>query len=159
MARTQVRTAQIGDTEVGRNDLNTATAGQAVIRKAVAGSRIGLSSTGADTGTGDVTIDLKEHYYSALYDLTTATNVDWANGNVQKRTNSAPVTLTFANGVAGGRYALVITNSGGAQTITWPGTVKWMGGSVPTPSASGKKDIYTFLYDGTDYLGAAALNF
>lgn len=98
------------------------------------------------------------HYYAPLFDISSGTAIDWTAGNVQKRTNSAPVAFTFAGGVAGARYAIVITNSGGAQTITWPASVKWFGGSVPTPSASGKKDVYTFLYDGTDYLGAAALN-
>jgi hypothetical protein len=56
MARTEVRSAQIKDATIGRDDLNTATAGQAVVAKIVAGAGVTLSSTGADTGTGDVTV-------------------------------------------------------------------------------------------------------
>jgi len=52
----QIQSEQIGDGGVHRDDLNTTTSGQAVIRKVVAGTGISLSSTGADTGTGDVTI-------------------------------------------------------------------------------------------------------
>lgn len=58
MARTQIRSGQVGDAEVGRADLNTATSGAAVIAKAVQGTGISLSSTGADAGTGDVTINV-----------------------------------------------------------------------------------------------------
>lgn len=56
MAATRVKSSQIGDEEVKRADLNVTTSGSAVIAKAIAGSLIGLSSTGPDAGTGDVTV-------------------------------------------------------------------------------------------------------
>jgi len=56
MPRTEVRSAQIKDATIGRADLDTATAGSAVVAKIVAGTGISISSTGADTGTGDVTV-------------------------------------------------------------------------------------------------------
>ena len=58
MARTNVRGSQIKDGDVGREDLNTDTAGRAVITKAIAGNGLSSSSTGADSGTGDVTLSL-----------------------------------------------------------------------------------------------------
>jgi hypothetical protein len=57
MANTQVRGNQLKDGDVARDDLNTTTAGKAVVRKIVQGTGISLSSTGADAGTGDVTIN------------------------------------------------------------------------------------------------------
>ena len=51
-----ITTADIADFTVRRADLHTTTAGEAVIAKAVAGAGIELTSTGADPGTGDVTI-------------------------------------------------------------------------------------------------------
>lgn len=57
MAQTTIRSAQILDTTVGRDDLNTATSGQAVVVKIIAGTNITLGSTGANAGTGDVTIN------------------------------------------------------------------------------------------------------
>lgn len=57
MPRTQVRTQQLGDGEVTRDDLNVADSGKAVVRKIVQGTGITISSTGADSGTGDVTIN------------------------------------------------------------------------------------------------------
>jgi hypothetical protein len=56
MPRTEVRSAQIKDATVGRSDLDTATAGSAVVAKIVAGTGVSLSWTGADSGTGDVTV-------------------------------------------------------------------------------------------------------
>jgi hypothetical protein len=48
---------QIKDDSVQRIDLDTTTAGQAVITKLIAGAGVGiLSSTGVDSGTGDVTL-------------------------------------------------------------------------------------------------------
>jgi hypothetical protein len=61
MARTQINGTQVGDGTVGRADLNTATAGSAVIRKVIAGTGITISSTGVDEGTGDVTVNAPGH--------------------------------------------------------------------------------------------------
>jgi hypothetical protein len=58
MPSTRVNSLQIGDGEVKRADLNTATSGSAVVTKIVQGTGISLSSTGADAGTGDVTVDV-----------------------------------------------------------------------------------------------------
>jgi hypothetical protein len=157
MARTEIDSSQVKN--VGRSDLDITTAGNSVIRKLIASARVVISSfTGTDSGTGDVTVDLAPHYYSPIHDLAAGSAVDWANGNVQKKSPSGNTTFTFSNGVAGGRYALVITRASAGQTDTWPAAVKWSGGTVPTPSGNGKKDVFTFLYDGTDYIGSATLN-
>jgi len=54
MGRTLLTTREIGS--VQRNDFDTTTSGQAVTTRIIAGTGISLSSTGVDTGTGDVTI-------------------------------------------------------------------------------------------------------
>ncbi len=61
MSRTQVRSKQLLDGEIKRPDLNVLESGSAVIAKLNIGTSgfLSLSSTGADTGTGDVTIDIK----------------------------------------------------------------------------------------------------
>lgn len=56
MAATTVRGAQILDGTVQRDDLDISTTNQAVVRRLVQGSGITLSSTGVQSGTGDVTI-------------------------------------------------------------------------------------------------------
>src|ERR1700746_361987 len=56
MALPNIRGAQTLKNTGQRQDLDTSTAGQAVVTKIVQGSGITLSSTGADSGTGDVTV-------------------------------------------------------------------------------------------------------
>lgn len=58
MPRTQVRSQQIEDGGVTRADINTATVGGAVITKIIQGAGMSNSSSGADAGTGDVTISV-----------------------------------------------------------------------------------------------------
>lgn len=65
MGRTQIRTTELEDGGVKRNDLNTTVSGQAVTRKIVQGTGITLSSTGVDSGTGDVTISVTAGTYAA----------------------------------------------------------------------------------------------
>jgi hypothetical protein len=49
---------QVRDASIQRVDLDISTPGQAVITKLIAGSGVTLSQTGADAGTGDVTINV-----------------------------------------------------------------------------------------------------
>jgi hypothetical protein len=57
MPRTQVSGSQLRDDDIGREDLNHDTVGRAVILRVIAGEGVTISSTGIDTGTGDVTIN------------------------------------------------------------------------------------------------------
>jgi len=52
-----IESEDIKDGDVKRDDLNTTEAGQAVIRKAIAGINVTITETGEDAGTGDVTIN------------------------------------------------------------------------------------------------------
>jgi hypothetical protein len=57
MARTQITGYQVLDQSINRDDVDITTAGKALITKILAGSGIIIdSSTGVDSGTGDVTI-------------------------------------------------------------------------------------------------------
>lgn len=85
-----------------------------------------------------------------------------ANGNVITLTLSANCTLTFPTVANDGAYSftLVLTQDGtGSRLVTWPASVKWAGGTVPTLStAAGKVDVFTFITvnGGTTWLGFAA---
>lgn len=57
MGQTLPTGKQIKDGSIQRNDLDVATVGQAVLRKIIQGTGISIASTGADSGTGDVTIN------------------------------------------------------------------------------------------------------
>ena len=79
--------------------------------------------------------------------------IDWTLGNKCHYTINANGTLTFTDPGGPCNLVLKIQNSGAARTITWPATVKWPNGTVPTPSAG--HDLYTFYFDGTNYWGGA----
>ena len=64
MAETLRRGRQVRDGAIQRDDLDVSTAGQAVIRKVIAGTNISLTYTGTDSGTGDVTINATLDVYS-----------------------------------------------------------------------------------------------
>jgi hypothetical protein len=58
MPQTVIRGTQVLDGSIQRPDLDVSTVGKAVVAKLVQGSNVTLSSTGADSGTGDVTINV-----------------------------------------------------------------------------------------------------
>lgn len=87
--------------------------------------------------------------------------VDWGNGQKQIITLSANATFTFTAPLGGGSFLLrVVQDATGSRTATWPGTVKWAGGTAPTLStAASAEDIVTFYWNGTNYYGVASLAF
>jgi hypothetical protein len=92
---------------------------------------------------------------------TSATTISWDSGNVQEQVLGANTTFTFTNGKAGATYILVIKqSSGGGNTITWPGTVTWAGGTTPTMTTTANRfDVYTFIFDGNKYFGSYIQDF
>lgn len=58
MARTQIGGSLIENSSVGRSDINTSTSGEALITKVLVNSPLTISSTGVNSGTGDVTLGL-----------------------------------------------------------------------------------------------------
>lgn len=137
----------------------------------VTGNLMSQTSTGdaqdsalktAKTPQTDATVTFeKEVVFDGVVDNGTggSKTIDWTDGNKQKYTLSSNGTLTFTAPSGPCNVVLKITNSGAARTITWPGTVKWPSAVVPTPSGSGKIDIYVFFYDGTYYYGSAVLEY
>ena len=76
-----------------------------------------------------------------------AQTIDLESGNVVTGTvDTSETTFTFSNPPASGTagsFTLVLTN-GGSQTVNWPASVDWAGGTEPTLTAAGI-DILTFM--------------
>jgi hypothetical protein len=83
MPRTEIGSIQIRDQSVGRDDLNTTTSGQALVRKLIANAGIILANTGVDAGTGDVTITVNSAYIATL----TANDSSYAFGKTEGSLN------------------------------------------------------------------------
>ena len=74
--------------------------------------------------------------------------------------NANITTLTISNTDATSNtvnaFTLIFTMDGTARTVTWPGAVKWAGGTAPTlTSTNAKKDVLSFMSpdNGTTWLG------
>ena len=87
-------------------------------------------------------------------------DIDITAGNVVSATvDTSTNTFTFSNPSATGKacsFTLFLTN-GGSQTVNWPSSVDWAGGSAPSLTSSGV-DVLTFttLDAGTIWYGFAA---
>ena len=87
-------------------------------------------------------------------------DIDVTAGNVVTATvDTSTNTFTFSDPSATGKacsFTLILTN-GGSQTVNWPSSVDWPGGTAPTLTSSGV-DILTFttVDEGTIWYGFAA---
>lgn len=91
-----------------------------------------------------------------------STTIDWKLGNKFKFTFGAQNdTFTFTAPSNPCNILLMLVQDGtGSRTATWPGTVKWPGGSAPTLTTGANSiDIIAFYYDGTNYYGVESLDF
>jgi hypothetical protein len=87
-------------------------------------------------------------------------DIDLELGNIVSGTvDTSETTFTFsnspANGIAGS-FTFILIN-GGSQTVNWPASVKWSGGTAPTLTDGGV-DVLTFttLDAGANWFGFAA---
>jgi hypothetical protein len=94
-------------------------------------------------------------YTETLFSVTGNTTVALTNGTLQKITTSGSTTVTLPASVAGKSFTLIIAYAAAdALTFAGGGTLKWAGGTTPTPtSATGKFDIFSFFQDGTNTYG------
>ena len=131
MARTLIDGGdQIQGGTISRGDLNSATSGSAVILKLIAGTGITLSQTGADSGTGDVTVNVGSVPTTSLTGTLAAGQTPAYSGDVTKPAGSLTTTVAAIGGQAvslgaalttTGAGALTFANGASAATYTLPG--------------------------------------
>jgi len=120
-----------------------------------------------DTSNGRLSINGQA---SAGFNTSTTTGltetIDWDNGNFQEidfqnKASGITVTFVFNNPIAGASYNLkIIQGANLISNLTFPGTVKWDGGVVYTPTSTDNAvDIISMLYDGTNYYANFGKNY
>lgn len=104
------------------------------------------------------TLTVKKTFgYDAVNTSTVTDEVDtinWTLGNFHKLTLIDTVTVTFTAPPLPCELMLVIQHDTNTTVfpITWPATVKWVGGAaVNTTEGSGAIDIVKFYFNGTNY--------
>jgi len=149
------------------------------IRAAITANGPQIEAAGTDTnidlelvpkGTGSVTssgqLDMQDNSIGFTMQTATGdgtTTIDWKNGNHFDFTFGAfNETFTFTAPTKPAVLTLSLKqDSVGSRTATWPGTVKWPGGTAPTltTTATTGYDIITFRFDGTNYYGGSLTDF
>jgi hypothetical protein len=111
---------------------------------------VGISETQTITNKTLTTIALYETKVALP-----ANNINLATGNYFTKTISGATTFTVSNTPASGlvgEFILDLTN-GGSSTITWWG-VKWVSGTAPTLTTSGRDVLGFFTHDnGSTWTG------
>lgn len=87
--------------------------------------------------------------------------LNWNNGNKQRATLDENLTFTFTDPVGPTNLVLFLKQDGaGTNTVTWPASVKWAGGTAPTiSSGASAEDIISCYFNGTNYYCAEVQNF
>jgi len=114
----------------------------------------GTLGTGTFTTNGSFVVDNGQLRADRVTQTGAGGTVSFTNANHVRHTMTGNGTLTLANGAAGGVYTVEVLQDGtGGRTVAWSGAV-WPNGVVPTSTTTlNRKDVYTFFYDGSNYLG------
>jgi hypothetical protein len=153
MPTTVVRGAQVKDGSIQRDDIDIATVGQALIRKIVQGRGVRFVSTGADAGTGDVTIDADPSTTSILSATTWTPNADTDDVYNIASQSAAVSAINNPTGtpVNGQTLTIRYKDNGTARTLNWSGT-QWEaspGQSLPTTTIAGVGESLLFMWNST----------
>ncbi len=113
---------------------------------------LGGAIAGADNQVGRVNLIDYGEVTSALGDLGGGTDdIDLTAGNsVSATVSTGTQTFTFSSPTASDElcgFTLTLTN-GGSQTVNWPASVDWAGGTAPTLTTSGVDILTFFTIDG-----------
>ena len=131
MARTQLRGTQVADGSIQRDDLDVTTAGEAVVRKILVAGGLSLTSTGVDSGTGDVTLAPASASIVASEALVAGNWVTvWSNGgtaNVRKANATGPI----ASALPVHGYVLAAFSASASAVVYFAGINTQVSGMTP----------------------------
>lgn len=150
MAQTTLNTQQFSG--VQRADLDITTSTKSVIAKVIQGTGVSISSTGADSGTGDVTINLDINGLTT--DNTPDVDADYiATYDASATTNKKVLLATLIRTASFGLYNHNTTQNASSTltAINLNTNVIEVGSGVDHDTVSNNTRIYTMSPDGSHY--------
>jgi hypothetical protein len=156
--------------------MQTPTLGRLVPIGGVSAGDVTIIDTDGELGTPGASVTLQDFLDAVTGDFLTVINggggtvqahgnlgstetIDTANGNYHWGTLNANCTFTFTTiaDTAERWFTLELIEDGtGGWTVTWPGSVAWLGGTTPThTTTAGTTTIYAFFTrnGGTTWVG------
>jgi len=108
----------------------------------------------------DIT-DLRQEINTSSINAVAALNIDCSLGNYFTKTIAADSTFTFSNAPASRYYAFTLKVVHTSGVITWPASVRWVGGVSAPALTTGKTHMFMISTDdgGTNWRGASMANF
>ena len=134
---------------------------------ATGGTLAGVTLSGAVVGADQIISApvLKDVGETCVANATSGSTdtISLTDGNVHNVTLTANCTFTFsappASGTSGS-FTLFLNQDGtGSRTATWPGSVKWAGGTAPTLTTTASRTdilVFTTIDAGTIWYGAVS---
>jgi len=113
-----------------------------------------LSVTGNIISTTSIAATtFRETYYD--YGTGAGVTLDLSLGNNFRRQFNNAATIAFSNPPASNAFGFTFTMvNAGAYSITWPGTINWVGGTAPILTSTGEDVLTFFTFDGgSSYYG------
>jgi len=105
----------------------------------------------------------RAHNFAATALTITSGTVPWDLSQNQVATISVNTTTTMntpTNPQAGATYVLIVTQSGGNNTLSFSTAYKFTGGNVPVLSTGASQvDVLSFVTNGTVLYGVSSQNF
>jgi len=145
----------VGNTDVDHSLMHVGVTGDPVLGWDESQDQF-TANKGLDVTAGTITFDEVDDGNSGAADT-----IDWGAGQKHKSTLTDNVTYTFTDPAGPCNLILrVVQDAGGGNTVTWPASAQWPGGTAPTISTGGDAvDIISFYFDGTNYHGNFSQNF
>ena len=137
---------QIAPASITRALLNTSLAGSSVIARVIAGTNITLTQTGADAGTGDVTINATP---VTVTSQGTSYSETATSGEVLRKITASGLTITLPTAVGNTaklNYKLMVA---GSTTFVTAGSETIDGG---TAALSGQYQTMTIVSDNANWM-------
>ena len=122
----------------------------------IGNTTVGLGNTITSVGNLTLTNTTIVNYTETIQATTGNVTINLVNGTFQNIAVNAATTITLPSSVSGKSFTVMASYTSNS-TITFAGgsTIRWSGGTTPTPTATtGKVDIFNFYQDGTSTFGA-----